>query len=205
MSTTVNIHRRTGQKVVTAVDENRGVLAIWLVIGTEAALFAGLFSSYFLVGNNKDRWATNRPPNLWYSLGLLGVMILSAIFMIWGERMVCAARYFTAKIALGISFVLGLGFLALQSFAFIDHWRSLTPDSNSYGSIYYAITMTHDLHVIAGLIMMGYLFFLPLGPRRHTPYRSFHVVALYWYFVTIVLFFVVLILSIIPNGIVYGH
>lgn len=205
MSTTVNIHRGSGQKVITAVDEGRGAFAMWLVIGTEAALFAGLFSAYFLVGNNKDRWATNRPPNLWYSLGLLGVMIISALFMIWGERLVVAERYVTAKMALAISFVLGLGFLVLQSFAFIDHWSSLRPDSNSYGSIYYAITMTHDAHVIAGLIMIFYVFFLPLGPRRHTPYRPFHVVALYWYFVTVVLFFVVLILSVIPNGIVYGY
>lgn len=205
MSTTVNIHRDSGKKVVTAVDEGRGVCAIWLVIGTEAALFVGLFSSYFLVGNNKYRWAANKPPNLWYSLGLLGTLIISALFMIWGERLVHASRYFTAKIALGVSFALGLGFLLLQCFSFMDRWSSLTPDSNSYGSIYYAITLTHDAHVIAGLLMMGYLFFLPLGPRRHSPYRPFHVVALYWYFVTIMLFFVVLILSIIPNGIFYGY
>lgn len=205
MSTTVNIYRGTGQKVVTAVDEGRGAFAMWLVIGTEAALFVGLFSAYFLVGNNKDRWTMNKPPNLWYSLSLLGVLIISALFMIWGERLVAAERYFTAKIALAVSFALGLGFLLLQCFAFIDRWSSLRPTSNSYGSIYYAITMTHDAHVIAGLLMIGYLFFLPLGPRRHSPYRPFHVVALYWYFVTVVLFFVVLILSIIPNGIYYGY
>lgn len=205
MSTTVNIYRGTGQKVVTAVDERRGAIAMWLVIGTEAALFVGLFSAYFLVGNNKDRWAVNRPPHLWYSIGMLAIMIISSLVLIWGERLVLAARYGAAKIALAITFLLGLAFLALQSIDYANTWGVLTPDSNSYGSIYYAITMTHDAHVIAGLLILGYVFFLPLGPRRHTPYRPYHVAALYWYFVTVVLFFVVIILSVIPNGIVYGY
>lgn len=178
---------------------------MWLVIGTEAALFVGLFSSYFLVGNNKDRWATNTPPNLWYSLGMVADLVLSALIVIWGERLVSAGRYAAAKIALAISFLLGLGFLVIQCLDYADAWGRLTPDSSSYGSIYYAITMTHDAHVIAGLLIMGYVFFLPLGPRRHTPYRPYHVAALYWYFVTIVLVFVVVILSVIPNGIVYGY
>lgn len=205
MSTTVNIYRRTGEKVVTAVDESRGAIAMWLVIGTEAALFVGLFSAYFLVGNNKDRWAFNRPPNLWFSLGMLADLVVSALILIWGERLVLAGRYATAKIAMGITFFLGLVFLAIQSLDYAYAWGKLTPDTNSYGSVYYAITLTHDAHVIVGLLILGYVFFLPLGPRRHTPYRPYHVAALYWYFVTIVLIFVVVILSVIPNGIVYGY
>jgi hypothetical protein len=52
MSTTVNIYENTGKKVITAVDDGHGTLAIWQVNATEAALFVSLFGSYFYLENN---------------------------------------------------------------------------------------------------------------------------------------------------------
>jgi heme/copper-type cytochrome/quinol oxidase subunit 3 len=205
MSTTVNIHERTGQKVITAVDDGRGTLAMWQVIATEAALFVTLFSAYFFIGNNKNRWAIDHPPKLHYSLIMLGVMVVSCFVLFWGERLVRVQNYIAARIALAITFLLGLVFLTLQSFAYLEHWKTLTPYSDSYGSIYYTITFFHDAHVVVGLLILAYVLCLPrYGPVVRTPYRPYRVAALYWYFVTIVLFFVVLILTIIPNGKVYG-
>lgn len=205
MSSTINIHEYTGKKVITAVDDGRGTLAMWQVIATETALFVSLFSAYFFIGNNKSRWAVNSPGKLNFPLGELGIMIVSCLVLIWGESLVRRKNYLMARIALAITFVLGLGFLALQSFGYIEHWSSLTPYSDSYGSIYYTISFFHDAHVIAGLLMIGFVLCLPhYGPVNRSPYRPYQNVALYWYFCTVVLFFVVLILTVIPNGKVYG-
>ncbi len=205
MSTTVNIYENTGKKVITAADDGRGVLAIWQVIATEAALFASLFSSYFYLGNNKSRWAVNQPPKLHFPLIMLAIMVVSCVVLVWGERLVRRQNYFAARIALAGTFLLGLGFLAVQSFAYLETWKTLTPYSDSYGSIYYAITFFHDAHVIVGLLILAYVLCLPhYGPVTRTPYRPYRVAALYWYFCTVVLFFVVLILNIIPNGKVHG-
>lgn len=205
MSTTINIHETSGKVVTTAVDDGRGTMAIWMVIATEAALFIALFSSYFFIGNNKERWAINQPPKLLFPLCMLAVMIVSCAILWFGERLVKRQSYGAARIALAITFLFGLGFLVLQCFGLMDHWKSLAPYSNSYGSIYYTITILHDAHVIVGLLIFGFVLCLPhYGPVTRTPYRPYRVAALYWYFVTIVLFFVVLILVIIPNGKVYG-
>ena len=206
MSTTVNIYENTGKKVVAAaVDDGRGTLAMWQVIATEAALFASLFSSYFFLGNNKHRWLVNHPPKLHYPLIMLAIMIASCAVLFWGERLVVRQRFVAARIALAGTFLLGLAFLAVQSFAYLESWKSITPYSDSYGSIYYTISFFHDAHVIVGILILAYVFFLPhYGPVTRTPYRPYHVAALYWYFCTVVLFFVVLILTIIPNGKIYG-
>lgn len=204
MNTVVNVHE-TGKTIITSVDDGRGVLAIWQVIATEAALFAALFSSYFFLGNNKHRWAINQPPKLHYPLAMFAVMLVSCGVLFWGERLVRRQSYVSARIALAVTFLLGLGFLALQSFAYLESWKSVTPYSDSYGSIYYAISLFHDAHVIVGLLILAYVLCLPhYGPVTRTPYRPYRVAALYWYFCTVVLFFVVLILTIIPNGKVYG-
>lgn len=206
MSTTVNIHENTGtKKVLTAVDDGRGTMAMWQVIATEAALFVALFSSYFFMGNNKSRWAVNQPPKLHYPLIMLAIMIISCVVLFWGERLVKRQNFVAARIALGGTFLLGLAFLAVQSFAYLESWKSITPYSDSYGSIYYAISFFHDAHVIVGILILAYVLCLPhYGPVTRPPYRPYHVAALYWYFCTVVLFFVVLILTIIPNGKLYG-
>ncbi len=36
MSTTVNVYRKTGERVVMPLDNKRGTIGIWLVIATEA-------------------------------------------------------------------------------------------------------------------------------------------------------------------------
>ena len=206
MSTTVNIYENAGtKKVLTAVDDGRGTMAMWQVIATEAALFVALFSSYFFLGNNKSRWAVNQPPRLHYPLIMLAIMIISCVVLFWGERLVKRQSLVAARIALGATFLLGLAFLVVQFFAYRESWKSITPYSDSYGSIYYAISFFHDAHVIVGMLILAYVLCLPhYGPVTRTPYRPYHVAALYWYFCTVVLFFVVLILTIIPNGKLYG-
>ena len=48
MSTTVNVYQKTGKRVVEPVDEDRGTVAMFMVIGTELALFVSLFCSLLL-------------------------------------------------------------------------------------------------------------------------------------------------------------
>jgi hypothetical protein len=43
------------------IEMNRGVYAVYSVILTEGTLFVCLFTSYYFLGNNKDRWAIECP------------------------------------------------------------------------------------------------------------------------------------------------
>lgn len=183
-------------------DRDRGTLAVWMLIFTEASLFVALFSSYFMLGNNKDRWAVDKPPKLGYALILLAILVASSFVIHWGEIQVKKRKYRKARIIMAVTFVMGLAFLALQAFEYLADWTNLSLQSDPYGSIFYTITTFHAAHVVVGLLMIGFVLFLPHNSDSpDSPYRPYHVASLYWHFVDVVWVFVVIILYAVPNWI----
>jgi heme/copper-type cytochrome/quinol oxidase subunit 3 len=201
MSTTICVPAHHGQQAPTwPLDNNRGAYGMYTVIATEFSLFVCLFASYYYLGNSKDRWASNEPPKLLLALIMLAVLLTSSLVLHWGERQVNLARYRHARFAITGTVLMGLVFLTLQVLEYRQHWKSLTPYSNSYGSIFYAITSFHAAHVVIGLLLLAYVSILPrYGPTVTPPYRPYHTVALYWHFVDFVWIFIVALLYVIPN------
>ncbi len=182
------------------LDRTRGSFGMMLTIATEAFLFIALFFAYGFLGNNKQRWHWDAPPRLHYAIPMLIILICSSFVMIWGERQVKHERYAAGRIALVVTIVMGLVFLLLSSFDYREHWRDLTPQSDSYGSIFYTIVSFHAAHVIVGLLILIYLLFLPrYAPADESPHRPYHIGTMYWHFVDIVWIFVVAILYVVPN------
>src|SRR5665213_809337 len=138
---------------------------MYTVIATELSLFICLFASYYYLGNNKNRWAIDRPPKLHFALIMLAVLLSSSAILRWGELQVRRARYRSARIAISLTVGIGLVFLVLQSFEYREHWMTLTPWSDSYGSIFYVITTIHAAHVMMGVLLLAYVALLPrYGP-----------------------------------------
>ncbi|MGA7158754.1 MAG: cytochrome c oxidase subunit 3 [Acidobacteriaceae bacterium] len=187
------------------IETNRGVYAVWSVIATEGTLFICLFASYYFLGNNKNRWAIDHPPKLMLAFVMLAILMSSSLVIMWGERMVKQARFGLARAAVCATIFMGLIFLGVQAFEYKDHWKTLTPQTDSYGSIFYTITTFHAAHVIVGLLLLSYLAILPnYGPTTLSPHRAYRVVSLYWHFVDIIWLFVVLLLYVIPHFQFYG-
>lgn len=188
------------------IEVNRGVYAVYTVIMTEGTLFVCMFASYYFLGANKHRWMIDTPPKLTKAFIMLAILLSSSLVVMWGERMVKKARYGLARAAVVVTILMGLVFLAVQSFEYKDHWKTLTPRTDSYGSIFYTITTFHAAHVIMGILLLCYLAILPnYGPSKHPPYRPYRVVALYWHFVDIIWLFVVMLLYVIPHFQFYGR
>lgn len=214
MSATASIYGNIGQDIYDQYrigtqppyDDKRGTYGILIVIATEACLFISLFFGYFLLGNTEpDRWKVNKPPDLPYGISLLVILVASSFVLIYGERLLKQERYFGARIAMLITFIMGLGFLAMQAFEYLHHWGILTPDTNAYGSMFYTITTLHAAHVIVGLLLLGHVLLLPhYGPSTKVPHRPYVAVSLYWHFVDLVWVGVVIVLYLIPHGLAYG-
>ncbi|MHB8755019.1 MAG: cytochrome c oxidase subunit 3 [Candidatus Acidiferrales bacterium] len=212
MSTVVQVASQPPSRYVSLqelpIDQHRGENAMWCLITTETMLFVCMFGSYYYLGTNKDRWATNVPPSLKYPFILLAILLASSVVLEWGKRQVKRRKFTAGRMALWITVAMGLVFLLLQAFEYLAHWKTLTPDSDSYGSIFYVITTLHAAHVIVGLLLLGYVGVMPrYGETRASPHRPYETVTMYWHFVDIIWIWVVLLLYVIPafQGHVHGH
>lgn len=200
MSSTVQIPPPRVRLATLPIDERRGSNAMWAVIATEAMLFVSMFGSYYYLGTNKDRWAINTPPSFKYPFWLLGILLFSSVVLHWGEKRVKAQEFTVGRIALWITVFLGMVFLAVQGFEYADHWKELAPYSNSYGSIFYALTTLHAAHVIAGLLILIYVGVMPrYGPTKRSPHMPFHAATMYWHFVDFVWIWIVFLLYVVPH------
>jgi cytochrome c oxidase subunit III len=187
------------------LDDRRGIHGMLCAITTEASLFVCLFAAYFYLGINKNRWDSDQPPKLHYALVMLAVLLFSSFVLEWGERQNKKQRYATGRMALAATIGIGLVFMVLQCLEYREHWKTLRPYSDSYGSIFYALTTFHTAHVVVGLMILSFVAFLPRYGPRAQPARPYKVAALYWHFVDMVWIFIVLILYVIPNITNHGH
>lgn len=182
------------------LEVERGSYGMMLTILTEGFLFIALFCSYFMLGSDKQRWRVEELPKLHYALPMLGVLIFSSIVLHWGEQQIKRQRYAVGRLALAATILIGFVFLGLSALDYREHWQNLTPFSDSYGSIFYTITSFHAAHVIVGLLVLAYVLCLPrYAPATQSPYRPYHVAAMYWHFVDVVWIFVVGILYVGPH------
>lgn len=79
---------------------------------------------------------------------------------------------------------LGIGFLLLQGWAWIGLWQlDLTPTTDLYGWSFYVLTGMHALHVIGGLVAIGWVlgrWHRPAAPPQRRGSVAF--VSMYWHF-----------------------
>jgi cytochrome c oxidase subunit III len=182
------------------LDQKRGLWGMWCTIATEAMLFACMFSAYYYLGSNKDRWAMHPGPELKFPFPMLAVLLTSSLVLYWGERRAREENFFVARMAVWATFVLGLTFLTVQGFEYYWSWSQSAPYSDSYGSIFYAITTLHASHVMVGLGMLAYIGVMPrYGRTARTPHQPYETVSKYWHFVDVVWIFIVVFLYVIPN------
>ncbi len=161
-----------------------GWWGVLCMIMTEAMLFIGLLASYFFLWASSHEWPQGgiEKPEL-ARISIFTVILLGSSIPIfvaeWANR---RGRMNLVRGALFVSFLMGAAFLVNQVLEYQEltfGWRD-----NAYGSIFYAITGLHGLHVLLGLCMSlvvqakGYA--RRLSPREDV---SVEVFSLYWHFV----------------------
>lgn len=200
MSSVVQVAPPRARLSTLPLEQRRGMHAMACLISTEAMLFACMFAAYYYLGNGMDRWAQESAPDLSFPFMLLAILVSSSLILLWGERQLRTKSYRAARAAVWVTIVFGLAFLSLQGFEYYSNWMILAPYNDSYGSIFYAITMLHGAHVCVGLLMLIFLGFLPrYGDTARTPHRPYKTLAMYWHFVDVVWVFIVVLLYVIPH------
>jgi heme/copper-type cytochrome/quinol oxidase subunit 3 len=182
------------------IDDRRGTWAMVMFILTEATLFVFLFFTYYYIAYNWRGPYPPEPPKLTLALVMLGLLLASSVVLYAGERAEKGGSARLARLLVGFTVLMGIGFLVLQAIEYRNHLKELKPTTDAYGSIFYTITSFHGAHLVLGLLMLVYVLVLPeIGPGRKPPHRSLHNAALYWHFVDFVWLLIVGLLYVVPN------
>ncbi len=176
---------------------NNSKLGIWVFLASEIMLFGGLFSAYVFLrmaapDGDFAYWGSklNIPMATFNTL----VLITSSMTMLmsWASLKMKDLEKF--KMYMGITLLCATIFLVVKYFEYTGKFHhGIFPSSSTFMGIYFTLTGLHMLHIIGGMIVMGY-FWLPMGNKmwesdseRFT--NRIEIVGLYWHFVDLVWIF----------------
>lgn len=166
-----------------------GYWGMALFVATEATMFATLIASYFFLGTANPGWP---PPGIERPILILPpimtvVLLLSSVTLFWAERGIKQGKKLQLRVGLGVTILLGLGFIALQAKEYSDKLKKVKPWDHAYAASFYTITSFHALHVITGLLLLIYVFVRALLGHFDGKYHlAVKNVGLYWHFVDVV-------------------
>lgn len=130
--------------------------SLWLFIVSIILFFGGITSAYIVskgIESEKDMWYVfDMPPILWYTTAMLLVSSIMLQFGVWGAK---KGDFSRTRIALILTFILGVFFLIGQIFA----WNILRDAGVVFGNAnssnyMYLLTGLHGLHIVAGLVFL---------------------------------------------------
>ena len=160
--------------------DDTATIGMAIFLGAIAMLFAALFFAYGVMRTQAPAWPpAGQAPLPRGALALNTLALVAATLALRGAR--AAARRGDGRRARGrawAALALGAGFLAAQAVV----WRGLVragsgPASGVYGSVFFAFSGLHALHVAGGLVALGAV------AARGAGARGLAASALYWDFV----------------------
>ncbi|MCP8615937.1 cytochrome aa3 quinol oxidase subunit III [Salirhabdus salicampi] len=177
-----------------STDQNNfNILGFWIFLAAEVALFATLFAGYFSLLGGTGNGPTDSDIFVIDTLIIQTVLLLTSSFTI---GLVVHAMRLGRKTAMINFFILtlllGLGFLAVEIYEFVEFvHHGLTLQTSGFSAALFTLLGTHGAHVTFGLFW-GIAIILQVKKRGFTPEtanKSF-IFSLYWHFLDVVWIFI---------------
>jgi cytochrome c oxidase subunit 3 len=152
-------------------------------LASELVFFGGLFAAYFTLRSQTSPWP---PSGVQLDVARPSVatalLVLSSFTFVAGLRGARAGRLASLRRWILVTILLALAFLGFQLLDWVQ--AGFAVSSHAYGTMVYAMTGFHGLHVIAGVLLMLVI----LGRMVQGAYRDGNVdgpeaVGYYWHFV----------------------
>ncbi len=155
---------------------------IWVALAPMLMLFAGFASSYIVRRGASTDWRPiDLPLILWLNTAFLVCSSLTlerSRSRLGRWQLAAFSRWWSVTTALGVAFLAGQLVAWWQLAA-----RGVYLASNPSSSFFYLLTAAHGLHLLGGLIALGYVGFraarVAVGPANRT---VVDVTAVYWHF-----------------------
>ena len=197
-------------------------LGMWLFLATEIMFFGGMFCAYLVY----RRWyfaefaASSRTLDIWLGTINTIVLICSSLTVALGVRAAQMGKRKLLVVLLILTLIFGLAFLGIKGKEWSDKFHEHhipgpqfdageiqlnghPVDARSaqiFFSLYFAMTGMHALHMIIGIVILGFM----IMRARAGAYTNGHVTfvenfGLYWHFVDIIWIFLFPLLYLISR------
>ena len=184
--------RSIEERAEEASDDRVG-FGFWVYLMTDLLMFGVLFATFSVLrGNTAGGPAGNE---LFKMPGVLAeTLILLTSSFTAGLGMLAARRGLKNQVLawFGITFLLGVAFLALELTEFAEFIREgHTAQSSAAMSSFFTLVGTHGAHITSGLLWMGttLVFIWKRGLDSHLV-RKLSLLSLFWHFLDIVWIFI---------------
>ena len=161
----------------------------WLYLMSDLILFATLFATFAVLGRNFAGGPTGKQFfNLPYLFGETMLLLFSSVC--YGLVMLAVHKGLKKRVLVGlaVTFLLGLGFVAME----INEFHGLVaagygPDVSAFLSSFFTLVGTHGAHVTVGLIWMGVMMGQVVVKGLTTPVQSRLLrLSMFWHFLDII-------------------
>lgn len=185
--------------------EHAAHLGMWVFLGSETLLFAGLFGLYTGYRLLYAEAFLQAIAHNSIAIGTINTVILitSSFFIAWSIHEMRKGRRRMAALALAATWILGVTFLVLKGIEYAQHFHEgIYPGAyysfeelpfagaKMFFTLYYFMTGLHALHVLAGLAIISWLIVKTLrrrfSPERHT---ALELGGLYWHLIDVIWIF----------------
>jgi cytochrome c oxidase subunit 3 len=190
-------------------------LGLWTFLATEVLFFGGLFFGYAVYRHAYPAAFAAGSQHLDFWIGTLNtaVLLTSSLFMALGDNAIKLGQRTKLNWCLLATGLLGVVFLVLKGYEYhqkyIEHlipglgFRTegrWAPQIQLFIFLYFAMTGVHALHMIAGLMVLTWVWRRnrcgTLNAVNHAPVE---MAGLYWHFVDCVWVFLYPLLYLIPH------
>jgi heme/copper-type cytochrome/quinol oxidase subunit 3 len=165
-----------------------GKLAVWWLLASEIVIFGGVLASYLMHRMGHEEWQHYAVhTNTWAGATNTFILLTSSLFAVLAHQAAEQKDGARAARFLGYTILGGGMFLVIKGFEWnyeIQHGYTIS--SNGFWAFYYTAAGIHACHVIAGMVIMG---FIASDAARGRELHRVELCGIYWHFVDLVWIF----------------
>lgn len=171
------------------------LVGLWIFLASDTVLFASVFATYIALKDSGPAGMTFFAKDL-YELPLAFIMTMllltSSLTSVYAMYHMKNYNYSGVRTWMGITVLLGLGFLSLEIYEFYHYVHmGFGYTQSAFSSAFFTLVGMHGLHVVIGLVWITGLI-IRNSSRGLNLYNApkFFAASLYWHFIDVVWVFI---------------
>lgn len=162
-----------------------GTGSMWFFILGDLLIFGVYFVAFVIYRGQNEALFLQSQQSLNQDIGMINTLVLltSSLFVALGTEAARAGKVQDGLRLLAIAFALGVAFPLLKGVEWVPKLQAgLTPGENLFFLYYYLMTGLHLMHVILGLVILGFVM-KELRVSTTPDIRFVETGAVYWHMV----------------------